>query len=153
MTFWMAPLSTDVPGYCADILKQYKQKTILKGMNSFMRRSLYAQKKHHKRVMKKQYAMKYGDITNIRLLRDKLERDAEEYRDSYWYRKHPARNNGWEYWRQWYISGRRRIAKKYTDKRIRQKYRQMIHRYDPDDVTAPRGSDYEKEYDYAWTIW
>ena len=78
-------------------------------------------------------------------------RDAEE--DTYWNRRHPPRNGGWEYWRIYYLTGPRQYAKKCTDRRIRQKYRQMIHHMDPEDVTALRGSDYEKEFDYNWEIW
>lgn len=116
------------------------------------RKSRYFQKREHKRKLKKKYAVKYG-WSNVRLLQDKEERDAEEYKDTYWGRKHPPRNNGWTYWRIWYISGRRGYAKKYSDKRIRQKYRQMVRKQDPDDVTAPRGADYQKEYEYNWTVW
>ena len=81
------------------------------------------------------------------MFRDYLMRDYED--DHYRYQ----RNNGWEYWTEWYMSGRRQYAKKYSDKRIRQKYRQMISNMDPEDVTTLRGADYEKEYDYAWTVW
>ncbi len=94
---------------------------------------------------------KYGSVQNLSLFEDKLRREAEE--DHYWNRKHPPRNGGWEYWREYFFTEERQYAKKYSDKRIRQKYRQLIKKMDPEDVTAPRGADYEKEYDYAWTIW
>lgn len=113
-------------------------------------RNRYSQKRKHKREMQKKYAMKYG-VYNVKILRDRLEREAEE--DSWWLRKHPPKNKGWEYWRICYLTGPRQYAKKYTDKHIRQKYRQMIKKFDPEDVTAPKCADYEKEYDYAYTIW
>lgn len=118
-----------------------------------MKTNRYARKKRHKRKMEEEYATKYwfGCPCNVKLLRDKLKNDACE--DNWYNRRHPPRNNGWEYWKIWYISGARQYAKKYSDKRIRQKYRQMIRKYDPDDVTAPKGADYEKEYDYNWTVW
>jgi len=113
----------------------------------------YARKRKHKRELEKGYATRYGTYSNTRLLQDRLEREAEEREDSWWFRKHPPRNNGWEYWKSFYLSGCRQYAKKYSDKRIRQKYRQMIKKFDHDDVTAPRGADYEKEFDYNWTVW
>ena len=120
-----------------------------------MKTNRYARKRMHKREMEKQYAKKYAygrpGMYNVCILRDRLEREAQE--DTWWRRKHPPRNNGWEYWRTYYLSGMRGYAKKYSDKRIRQKYRQMIRQLDPEDITALRGSDYEKEYDYNWTIW
>lgn len=117
-------------------------------------RNRYAQKKKHKREMEKKYATRYrfGSPCNVNLLRDQLMREAEE-EDSWWLKKHPPRNNGWEYWKDWSLSGARQYAKKFSDKRIRQKYRTMIQKMDAEDVTAPRGADYEKEFDYFWTIW
>ena len=114
----------------------------------------YTRKRKHKRILEKQYANQYhygrSLPCDVRLLRDKLTREAEEEADSWW---HPPRNKGWEYWRIYYLTSRRQFAKKFSDKRIRQKYRQMIKKMDPEDVTAPRGSDYEKEFDYNWIIW
>ena len=115
-----------------------------------------ARKLAHKRKMEQHYAniYHYGSTSPacVRRLREQLIREAEED-DSYWRKKHPPRNRGWEYWKVYYLTGSRQYAKKYSDKRIRQKYRQMIAHMDPEDVTAPRGADYEKEYDYAYTIW
>lgn len=114
-----------------------------------------ARKRRHKRIQQEKYMKKYsgGSASNLKLFEQKKRDDAEEYADSLWGRKHPARNGGWEYWQQWYISGRRKFAKKCSNKRIRQKYRIMSEHMDHDDVPAPQRADYEKEYDYAWTIW
>lgn len=113
----------------------------------------HALKRRHKLEMQKRYMRKYGGPHSLKMFEDEQRRKEEEYADTYWGRKHPGRNGGWEYWTEWFMSGRRQYAKKYSDKRIRQKYRQMIKKMDPEDVTAPRGADYEKEYDYAWTVW
>ena len=115
----------------------------------------YAQKRQHKRKMQKRYMLKYsfGRDHNLTEFRDRLIREAEEYADTWWGKKHPPRNEGYEYWDEFFYSGMRQYAKKFSDKRIRQKYRQMIKKMDPEDVTAPRGADYEKEFDYWWTIW
>lgn len=116
----------------------------------------YTRKRIHKRKMEKHYANIYGyggGAYDVRKLRDKLMREADEDSDSLWRRKHAPRNRGWEYWKYYYLTGRRQYAKKYSDKRIRQKYRQIIKHNDHDDVPALRGAAYEKEYDYSWTVW
>lgn len=113
----------------------------------------HAQKRRHKLEMQKRYMRKNSRLRNLKLLEDEKRRYVEENEEEWWLRKHPPRNGGWEYWSDWSISGRRQFAKKFSDKRIRQKYRQMIRNIDPEDVTALRGADYEKEFDYAWTIW
>ena len=110
----------------------------------------HAMKRRHKRETEKKYAKGYAYGSgqyDVGRLRRKLMAEAAEGD------RHGLRNNGWEYWQVYYLTGRRQYAKKYSDKRIRQKYRIMIRQMDPDDVTAPRGADYEKEYDDAWTIW
>jgi hypothetical protein len=81
--------------------------------------------------------------------------DVEQEKYSYWYRKHPPRNGGYEYWKLWYLSNDRRHCKRTTDRKIRSMYKQIIHRrdLDPEDVEALRGSDYEKIFDYWWEIY
>jgi len=115
----------------------------------------HAMKRKHIREQEKKYAKGYcygrRGQHSISYLRDKLREEAAE--DNWYNRRYPKRNGGWEYWKSYYLTGPRQFAKKCTDRRIRQKYRQIIHHYDPEDVTAPHGADYEKEYDYAWTIW
>ena len=117
----------------------------------------YALKRRHKRKLEKHYAdvYRYGSASpgDVRKLREELMREAEDDAYAWYYKRHPKRNHGWEYWKVYYLTGRRQFAKKYSDKRIRQRYRQKIRKMDPEDVTAPRGSDYEKEFDYNWTIW
>ena len=113
----------------------------------------HALKRRHKHELQKRHMLQYsnGRDHNIKEFSDRLRGEARE--DSYWNRRHPPRNGGWEYWRGYYLSGVRQYAKKYSDKRIRQKYRLMINHMDPEDVTAPQRASYEKEYDYAWTVW
>ena len=115
----------------------------------------YARKRRHKRELEKKFAKVYAygsSQYDVGILRRRLIAEADED-DSWWREKHPPRNRGWEYWRAYYLSGRRQYAKKYSDKRIRQKYRMMIRQLDPEDISAPCGADYEKEYDYSWTVW
>lgn len=111
----------------------------------------YATLCRHKRKMRKSHMIQYGHgrDQNIKLFADRL---REEHRDRWW-RTDTGRNGGYEYWQKYSMTGRRQFAKRYSDKRIRQKYRQMIHHVDPDDVCLPQRADYEKEFDYSWTIW
>ena len=119
-----------------------------------MRDNRYAQKRKHKQKLQEHYATLYAyPYRSVNKLRDYLILEAEADKDTYWRRKHPPRNHGWEYWRIYYVTGRRKIAKKYTNKAIRQKYRMTLHTEDLEDIQAMKGSDYEKEFDYAWTIW
>ena len=116
----------------------------------------HAQKRKHIRELERKYATKYhfGRPCNVRLLRDELEQNATE--DWWWNIKHPPRNKGWEYWKTWYISGRRKYAKDCTNRVVRAYYRDILSSLedeDIEDIQALKGSDYEKMYDYNWTIW
>ena len=55
------------------------------------------------------------------------------------------------YWQRTYISGRKRVAKRQTNSRLRQRYRVAVKKKAPDDVEAPRQSDYRKAYDW-WDV-
>lgn len=103
-----------------------------------------------KRIDKKRHAMMYDMCTNTDLLRQHLEETSGEF--GWWSRHHP-RNGGYEYWRVYYLSGARRFAKRQTNKVLRGLYREMIKHMDPDDVPALKNSDYQKTFDYNWTIW
>lgn len=104
--------------------------------------------------MKKRYMLKYhhGRAQSLRRFEDDQRADAEKYRDTYWGRKHPPRNGGFQYWQEWHISVMRRHCKRTTNRRIRSQYRDRLHRMDPEDVQALRGADYEKVFDYAWEM-
>ena len=110
----------------------------------------HAMMRKHKRRMKKKYGygLYNGYRTNIRLHED-------ECRENYGDCKN-ARNGGYEYWQSYYLTGPRQYAKNCTNRVIRAIYRDMLNTLDADaleDVQALRGSDYEKMYDYNWTIW
>ena len=112
----------------------------------------YQRKRYHKRKMRERYRDIFGGRgRSLRVFEDEQRRAAEE--DSLWNRKHPPRNGGVEYWHIYYLSGPRQYAKKATNSVIRRKFRDMIRNADYDEVEAPRGSDYEKYYDYLWTVW
>lgn len=114
------------------------------------RQNRYAQTRRHKRKLKQKFmrnrCFHYGD--NIR----KLESDAAE-KEIFINR---GRNNGFEYWQICYLSGPRKFAKRSTNRAIRGKYRNLLSTADEEsleDIQGMRGADYEKSFDYAWTIW
>lgn len=114
----------------------------------------YARKRLGKRIMKRKFCTKYGNRTNEDLVRQKYEQDAAS--DWAWWKKRHQRNKGYLYWQQWYLSGRRKIAKQGTNRRIRSKYRERLAARDEEaieDINAMRNSEYQKEFEYAWTIW
>lgn len=113
----------------------------------------YARKRRHKRKMKEKYA-KNRSYSNVKLLED-TDREETARGDNWWIIKHGhrARNGGFTYWDNFYISGRRGNAKKCSDKRIRSHFREMLAHMDPDEIPAYRGKDHEKEYDYKWEVW
>ena len=86
------------------------------------------------------------------MIRERVRREAEED-DSYWSRKHPPRNNGFEYWKTYSRSGAKRFAKRHTNRVIRRMYRDKFANKDPEDVVAETNSDYQKEFDYWWCIY
>lgn len=118
-----------------------------------MRPNRYARKRKHKRVMKKIHAAK--------LDRYDPQLDEEKSRDDYFDTlvNYPRakwidhRNGGYTYWNRCYLSGRRKFAKQNTNRRIRSQFRDLIANEHPDNIPALRGADYEKWYDYMWTIY
>ena len=121
-------------------------------MRNGIRTNRYANKRKHKRLQKKQFARRYGRYG------DNLNRLEEEYLENYtpWYCRRTPPNNGYEYWQTLYLSGVRQYAKWCTNRAIRAYYRDMIRRLDEEgleDLAGLTGSDYEKMYDYAYTIW
>ena len=117
----------------------------------------YAKLRRHKRYLKQRHANAYR-YWNVYDDEQSAHREHEEELESgrHW-KWHDPRNFGYTYWNNCYLSGCRKYAKSCTNRRIRAKYRQLASKNVKDeylgDVVAPQGSDYEKEYDYLWTIW
>ena len=63
-----------------------------------------------------------------------------------------GRNGGYTYWETYYLSGPRKYAKQATNRKIRAKYRDMIKTTDLEEIQVLSGADYEKEFDYWWTV-
>ena len=118
------------------------------------RTNRYANKRKHKRKLKQRHAMMCdGARTNLDLVRQRY----QDERDTFpWWEKHHPRNGGYEYWSQFYLSGPRQYAKECTNSVIRSRYRDILRSIDDDnmdDIQAFQGSDYEKMFDFWWTIW
>lgn len=110
----------------------------------------YAAKRKHKREQKKKYG--HGLYTTYRT---NLRRHEDECRER-WGDTRNARNGGYEYWQAYYLTGRRRYAKEATNGIIRAMFRDMLQNItedDMEDIPVFRGADYEKAYDYMWTVW
>ena len=110
----------------------------------------HAMVRKHKRKMKQRYGrgLYTNYRTNLRLHEDEC---CEKYAD-----RQNIRNGGYEYWKTYYLTGPRRYAKSCTNRAIRSRYRDMLRTIAEDmldEVQALCGSDYEKMYDYDWTIW
>lgn len=120
-----------------------------------MRSNRYARKLQHKHKLKRKHAVRYSVYD--------VGADERKARDEYWqscltagrvYRRRlDHRNGGYKYWEDFSLSGPRAYAKYCTNRRIRSKYRNLASRADQDHIQAMRGSQYEKEYDYAYTVW
>lgn len=110
----------------------------------------YALLREHKRQLKKKYG--YGLYQGYR---ENTKLHEAECRERYGDRKN-ARNGGYEYWQSVYLTGPRQYAKDCTNSAIRAMYRNLLSSADEEaleDIQALTGADYEKIFDYMWTIW
>lgn len=110
----------------------------------------HAQMRKHKRKLKQKYGygLYEGYKTNLKLHEDECRERWGDMRN--------ARNGGYQYWQSYYLTGPRQYAKSCTNRVIRAMFRDMLNmldKEDMDDIPAFRGADYEKIYDYDWTIW
>lgn len=109
----------------------------------------YERKRQHKLERMKRHAVLYGKY-DIQSDREYCRRDFEKYSGTKW---SDGRNNGYTYWMDYTVSGRRKFAKSSTNRKIRSKYRAKFAKEPHEEIVADRCSDYEKEFDYWWTIW
>jgi hypothetical protein len=122
-------------------------------MRKYPKPNRYANKRKHKRLQKKQYARRdgiYSDNLNM------MEQECLDEYERYPWRGKNRPNNGYEYWQTMYLSGPRQYAKWCTNRAIRAYYRDQIRKLDEemlDDLQGLQGADYEKMFDYLWTVW
>lgn len=121
-----------------------------KGKNGGVFMSRYSNLMKHKIQQKKSYMNRLCDKDyggSMKMMEDDRKNGEPDWRG------HPRRNKGFEYWKTFYLSGCRRFAKSATNRIIRARYRELLRNADPEDVQALRGADYEKMFDYLWTVW
>ena len=108
----------------------------------------HEQMRRHKRKMKKRFGLWFdGYATNIKLVEDRNKSFCR-------FRSTPP-NDGFEYWKTFYLSGLRKFAKQCSEGVIRAQYRNMLSKIDADDmedIPALCGSEYKRVFDYDWTI-
>ena len=105
--------------------------------------------RRHKRKMKQRFGLWFdGYVTNIKLV--------EDYNKSFCRFRETPPNDGFEYWKTFYMSGMRKFVKDCSEGVIRARYRDMLSSVDTDgmeDVHAPCGSEYRRMFDYDWNMW
>jgi len=110
----------------------------------------YAKKRKHKWELKKRHTKgPYNDICSPKT--DEMKMRAQYEEDPYW-KWVDGRNGGYTYWQTCYLSGPRKVAKQGTNRKIRGMYRSLHLLEDPEDIRALKHSEYQKNFDYWWTI-
>ena len=106
----------------------------------------YSRKQMHKRKLKTGFLKRMWGYPQYKSYEDYLANH-----------KPLSRYSGWRidqrYWRKVYVTGSRRLAKEQTNRKIRRTFRDQIQKAEYDNIPACRGADYQKYYDYMWTIW
>lgn len=128
-----------------------------------MRDNRHAAIRRHKLRQKRLYGIHYGGryAENPKVFEEKKREETENDRRMY-RRCHPHEsgyrppNGGYEYWKEFYLTGPRKYAKSCTNDVIRAKYRDLLNSLNLEDlenIQALRGSDYEKLFDFWWTLY
>lgn len=118
-----------------------------------MRLNHYERKRQHKRELKKKHAVRYSLFDPGFDERKTKEDFAKDLEDGYHWKWQDPRNDGYNYWFEFSLSGPRQYAKDCTNRRIRSKSKQLLANEEFENIMSLQGSDYEKEYDYWWTIY
>ena len=124
-------------------------------MRKCVRDNRHAAVRRHKLKQKRRYGIRYNRYAdNPNAFEEERRTEAENERG--WYRRYHPRNGGYEYWKEFYLTGPRQYAKSCTNGVIRARYRDLLRSLseeDLEDIQALRGSDYEKMFDFWWTLW
>lgn len=117
-----------------------------------MKKNRYARKRQHIDEQKKKHAIAW-QVYDAGIDERKEKRSyAEDVASGY---KHcDPRNGGYQYWTEFYLSGPKSYAKECTNRKIRAKYRDLFNSgEDHDHIMGLKGSQYEKEFDFWWTVY
>lgn len=118
-----------------------------------VRDNRYARKRQHKRELKKKHAIRFSKFDAGLDERDARREYEEDLASGRVFKWQDPRNGGYNYWVDFSLTGPRSYAKYCTNRKIRAKFRNMLANLDPENIVALTGSQYEKEFDYWWTIY
>ena len=128
-----------------------------------MRKNRYSNKRHHIDVQKKKFLSGLWRSSTIGMSYEQyLATRSDEERE---YRTRADKQGGLpsceQYWSTCYVSGPRCFAKDMTSSILRSDWRNMKNalllleddEFDDVDYSIGNNSDYQKHFDYTWTIW
>ena len=69
------------------------------------------------------------------------------------YKAHADDFDSLKYWKVYYLSGLRKFARTQTNRVLRARLRSDIAAADYNNMHAPQHAEYQKSFDYLWTIW
>ena len=128
-----------------------------------MRKNRYSNKRHHIDVQKKKFLSGLWRSSTIGMSYEQyLATRSDEERK---YRTRAYKQGGLpsceQYWSTCYVSGPRGYAKDMTSSILRSDWRNMKNalllleddEFDDVDYSIGNNSDYQKHFDYTWTIW
>ena len=128
-----------------------------------MRKNRYSNKRHHIDVQKKKFLSGLWRSSTIGMSYEQyLATRSDEERE---YRTRAYKQGGLpsceQYWSTCYVSGPRGYAKDMTSSILRSDWRNMKNalllleddEFDDVDYDIGNNSDYQKHFDYTWTIW
>ena len=128
-----------------------------------MRKNRYSNKRHHIDVQKKKFLSGLWRSSTIGMSYEQyLATRSDEERK---YRTRAYKQGGLpsceQYWSTCYVSGPRCFAKDMTSSILRSDWRNMKNalllleddEFDDVDYSIGNNSDYQKHFDYTWTIW
>ena len=128
-----------------------------------MRKNRYSNKRHHIDAQKKKFLSGLWRSSTIGMSYEQyLATRSDEERE---YRTRAYKQGGLpaceQYWSTCYVSGPRGFAKDMTSSILRSDWRNMKNalllleddEFDDVDYDIGNNSDYQKHFDYTWTIW
>ena len=128
-----------------------------------MRKNRYSNKRHHIDVQKKKFLSGLWRSSTIGMSYEQyIATRSDEERE---YRTRAYKQGGLpsceQYWSTCYVSGPRCFAKDMTSSILRSDWRNMKNalllleddEFDDIDYSIGNNSDYQKYFDYAWTVW
>ena len=128
-----------------------------------MKKNRYSNKRHHIDVQKKKFLSGLWRSSTIGMSYEQyLATRSDEERE---YRTRAYKQGGLpsceQYWSTCYVSGPRCFAKDMTSSILRSDWRNMKNalllleddEFDDVDYSIGNNSDYQKHFDYTWTIW